>query len=208
MKEMSAAELAWGEFVRFDPLEVSRRAGVEFEESLGIYRLRSLGLDMFVSLNRREVYSDSREGERLLQHKDYFFGLSVLWYLMTTRDIPLSGKLVKPASVPGGQIFVKGTHVLPLADIAAAYSGKKELFYEVGARYGGVEADHGDISVRLLPFPRLPVYLIIWSGDEDFAASGQLLLDTTCTCHLSTDVLWAVTTVCCLLFLEEPRLLG
>lgn len=206
MEEMSAAELAWREFVRFDPLEVSRRAGVEFEESLAIYRLKSLGHNMFVSLNRREVYSDSPEGERLLQHKDYYFGLSVLWYLMTTQNIPLSGRMVKPASVPGGQIFVKGTHVLPMEDIAAAYSGKKELFLEVGARFGGTEAEYGDVAVRLLPFPRLPVCLILWFGDEDFPASGQLLVDSTCTCHLATDVLWAVTTVCCLIFLAEARL--
>lgn len=206
MTEMSAAGLAWREFARFDPLEISRRAGVEFEESLGIFRIKSFGQDMFVSLNRREVYSDSPQGERLLQHKDYFFGLSVLWYLMTTTDIPLAGRLVKPASVPGGQIFVKGTHVLPMDAIAAFYNGKKTSFLETAARYGGTEEEHGDVSIRMLPLPRVPVYLILWSGDEDFPPTGQLLLDSTCTCHLSTDVLWAVTTVCCLLFLEKPRL--
>lgn len=203
MSEMSGTGTAWREFSRLDPMEVCPRASVTFNDILQLYTVSSFGQDIFISLPRQEVFSDTAQGQSLIAIKDYFFDLSVLWYLAGAKNIPLSGNLINPANVPGGQIFITGTHVLPLDDIALKYNCKRELFLEVGARYAGDVANYGDASVKLLPFPRLPVYIILWFGDEDFAPQGQLLLDSTCSLHLSTDVLWAVTMVCCLLFLYE-----
>ena len=203
MQELTGITEAWKEFSSLDPLEVCARASITYNDSLQLYTISSFGQDIFISLSRQEVFSDSPEGKSLIGIKDYFFDLSVLWYLIRVRNIPLTDNLIKPADVPGGQIFVKGTHVLPMDAIAQKFNHQKELFLAVGSKYGAVEMDYGDVAVKLLPFPKVPVYLILWFGNEDFPPSGQLLLDPTCSSHLSTDVIWAVTMVCCLLILRH-----
>jgi hypothetical protein len=204
MEEVNGITETWKKFSNLNPIEVCSRTGVSFNDSLQSYTVGSFGQDIFISLNRQEVFSDSLEGKSLIGFKKYFFELSVLWYLIGAQDIPLSGNLVKPSAVPGGQIFVKGTHVLPVDAIAQKFNHNKESFLTTGSKYGVIETDHGDVAIKLLPFPKLPVYLILWFGDEDFPPSGQLLLDSTCSSHLSTDVIWAVTMVCCLLFSRHP----
>lgn len=202
MSNWSGFESTWEEFVKLDPLEVRKRAGVSYDETLQLYTVKSFGQDFYISIDRRDVFSDSPEGKFLLDIKDYFVDLSVLWYLIATHDIPLSGDLIKPADLPGGQIFVQGTHVLPLDEIAVKFNHRKKEFLERGKRFGGIEVDHGDVGIKLLPFPKVPVYVSIWFGDKDFQPRGQLLLDRTCPNYLATDVVWAMTTVCCQLFLR------
>lgn len=205
MPHLTGFDITWQEFSKLDPVTACRREGVSYDDSLRLYTVRTFGQDIFISNNRREVFSDSITGNFLLGIKDYFFDLSILWYLIGARDVPLSGELVKPSSLPGGQIFVKGTHVLPMDEIAQRYNNQQKEFVDTGNKYGAVETDHGDVGLQLLPFPRVPVYLIIWFGDEDFPPRGQLLVDSTCSNYLSTDVIWAVTMVCCQIFLLKPK---
>ena len=204
MQELTGIENTWGQFSRLSPAEVCKRAHVSFDQNLQVYEISSFGQNIHISKDRRELTCASPQGKYLLSIDDYFFDLSVLWYLISAKNIPLSGNLIKPSDVAGGQIFMKGTHVLPLDEIALKFNDRKESFLDVGREYGGIEAEHGDVSVQLLPFPGLPVYIILWFGDEDFPAKGQLLLDSSCSSYLPTDVLWAMSMVCCLIFLTDP----
>lgn len=207
-QETEGVEYAWNAFLRTDPASAVNRSGVSYDQTLQLLTVRSFGQDIFISRVRREVFSDSPEGNFLLQIRDYFFDLSTLWYLIGNRDFPLTGELVKPASLPGGQIFVQGTHVLPLDAIARRYNNNKAVFLNDGRKFGGIETGLGDAGLKLMPFPRMPVYLILWFGDHDFPPKGQLLLDSSCPKYFSTDVIWAVTMVCCLIFLDGCDKLG
>jgi len=123
--------------------------------------------------------------------------LSTLRYLIHASDLPLTGQLVRPSDLSGGGIFVKGTHVLPLDKIATYFADYRGDFLSIGKSLGGSELDYGDMSLKLLPFPRVPVVLIVWCGDDEFAPKASLLFDSSCGEHLSTDIIWstAVMTV-------------
>ncbi len=203
MDELTGFNKVWGKFTSLDPFDVCKRAGVTYDEDRQVYTASSFQQHFVISVKQRQISSSTREGQFLLAIKDYFFDLSLLWYLIETRDVSLSDEMIKPSNVSGGQIFVKGTHVLPLDKIACLFNHRKEVFLEVSKKFGGIETDYGDASVTLYPFPRVPVHLILWFGDENFSPNGQLLLDSSCSNHLSTDVLWAVTMVCCLLYLHQ-----
>jgi hypothetical protein len=111
--------------------------------------------------------------------------------LIHASDVPLSDQLVHPADLPGGGIFVKGTHVLPLDKIARRFADHRCEFAANGKSLGGSQLDHGDMSVELLPFPRVPVVLIVWSGDEEFSPNASLLFDSNCVAHLPIDIVWS-----------------
>ena len=64
-------------------------------------------------------------------------------------------------------------------------------FKERGRELGGKGLDHGDAAIRLYPFPKLPVTMILWMGDNEFTAQVDFFFDATCDKQLPTDVLWS-----------------
>ena len=185
-------EKAWKIIVKLDPGEVCRRASVSFDAEAGYYSLESLGKEIRLLPRERNMFSDSPGSDILLQRLGYFFNLSALWYLVTAKDIPLTGRLVKPMNLKGGQLFFRGTHLLPLDAVAGKYGNDLPGFLTKGKALGGSRSDYGDASIRLLPLPRIPVVLILWRGNEEFPPRGDLLLDSTCELQIPLDIIWSI----------------
>ncbi|MBN1627398.1 MAG: DUF3786 domain-containing protein [Deltaproteobacteria bacterium] len=76
----------------------------------------------------------------------------------------LTEKLIKPTDLPGGDFFSKGAHVLPLDKITGRFENRFDEFFNAGKDLGGYKAEYGDVSLMLLPFPRVPVFIILWAG--------------------------------------------
>jgi hypothetical protein len=149
-------------------------------------------MDISIDPEKNTIYSSAPEAGLLLDRLGYFSRLSILIYLTSAKDIPLSGKLVQPANLRGGHIFFRGTHVLPLDKLALKYGNDPGGFLKRGRDLGGKELKYGDASVQLFPFPRIPVVLILWQEDEEFPPRVDLLFDSACESHLALDILWSV----------------
>jgi Domain of unknown function (DUF3786) len=105
------------------------------------------------------------------------------------KDIICTGRHIKLETMQGGNIFTKGSHVLPL-DTAAQKYGKG--FVERGRSLGGERMQYGDAAFQLFPLPKVPVILILRLEDEEFTARVDLLFDSSCRLLLPTDILWSI----------------
>ena len=193
-------EKAWEDLNNLNPSDVCRKTRV-FYDGENSYILKSLGMDFSVHPGKREIKNIQPDGEIILKKYGYFFNLSALCYLINSRDIPLSGKLVKPAGLKGGEIFFRGSHVLPLEKIAEKYGNDKAGFIEKGKNLNGSLMNYGDASVELLPLPRIPVTLILWLSDDEFPSRADLLLDSTCEQRLPLDIIWSIAMMSVLVML-------
>jgi len=183
---------AWELLAASDPALVCARAGVDFDPGDGTYRVPSFGREFTVNPAGRLILSREPDGEVFLKRYAYFFRLSVLWYLVRAAPARPSGNLVKPTGLPGGEIFFKGSHVLPLDALAAKYATRPEAFLAAGAALGGTPAAYGDAAVVLSPLPKVPTTVLLWTADDEFPARADLLFDATCSQHLPLDILWSV----------------
>jgi hypothetical protein len=188
----SGEEKAWNILRGLKPGDVSRNAAVEYDNAAGIYLLKSYGMDIFIDPEKNTIYSSAPEAALLLDRLGYFSRLSILCYLISSRDIPLSGKLVQPVNLKGGHIFFRGTHVLPLDKLASQFGNDPGGFLKRGRELGGKQMNYGDASVQLFPLPRIPVVIILWQEDEEFPPRTDLLFDSTCEFHLALDILWSI----------------
>ena len=193
MGKLSPGEMnVWQKLAELDPLNVCNRAKVTFNEESVVYTLRSFGCDLGISVSDRKIFqfeNDSRIS--LLNKVDPALCLSALWYLISAKDIPIDNRLIRPANLPGGQIFVKGSHVLPLDEVAGKYGSHPLSFIERGEKYGGEKLNYGDASIKFFPYPRVPVVLILWKGDEEFPDNVDILLDESCVLQLPLDIIWS-----------------
>ena len=188
----SGTESAWATLEKLPREEVCRNAGARHAPVGDAYMLSCFGQEILVCPSRREMTADSPIASTLLDRFRYFSELAILWYLSGAREIPPSSKLIRPSDLKAGQIFATGSHVLPLDKLAQKYGNNVEGFLERGCALGGEHAGLGDASLRLLPFPRVPVTLVLWKECEEFRARADLLFDSTCELHLPQDIVWAV----------------
>ncbi|WP_420265113.1 DUF3786 domain-containing protein [Candidatus Magnetominusculus dajiuhuensis] len=189
----------WGQLYGHNPDDVCKRGLVSFDSSSGCYTIRSFKWDFDFHPKDRTVTCGSPDGEAFLRRLGDFFRLSSLWYLNSAKAIPLTNQLIMPQNLSGGEIFFRGSHVLPLARLAAMYEAGKEEFLFQGASLGGVAASYGDAAVVLSPYPKIPVTLILWLKDDEFPARAECLLDTSCEFHLPIDIIWMTAMMCILM---------
>lgn len=186
-------EKAWDILLDLDAKDVTANAKALFNSCDSTYVLTCFGQDICISLKDRIFSSKSKLGTLLVASLGDYSRLSILRYLIHAIDLPLSGQLIRPSDLPGGDIFTKGTHILPLDKAAAYFSNNYGEFLIAGKSLGGTQRDYGNMSLNILPFPRVPVTLIIWSGDEEFPSTASLLFDSSCVSYLPTDIIWSTS---------------
>ncbi len=192
---------AWEILSTLKPEDVCKAASIAYDAASANYRVTSFGMDFTVSVREKNISSTAPGSEVLLGKLGYFFRLSVLWYLVSAKDIACTGKPVKLEHIRGGDIFTRGSHVLPLDIVANKYGKNREGFIERGRNLGGELMSYGDASLRLAPLPRIPVTLTLWLQDDEFPARLDLLFDSTCALQLSTDVIWSIAMMSVLIML-------
>lgn len=207
--ELVPLKTLWGEAKAWETLaglrhkDVCAGAPAVYDERSGAYRIKAFDADFTVVPGARTITSDDpRSGLFLERYKD-FFRLSLLWYMTGAKDIPATGRLIRPLDVKGGQRFFSGTHVLPLDRIEERFARDKAAFVEQGLKFGAEIARYGDAAVRLYPLPRVPVTLILWLQDDEYPARAALFFDSTVDFQLSlSDLVWSVAMMTTLVMAE------
>ena len=111
----------------------------------------------------------------------------ILHYLARAKGTPNSNKLITYRELPEGSnyfpTFSKRT-IKPLLD----HFGKEPYLLVDAARgLGGYQVDYGDAAVTISAFSRVPITLVLWRGDDEFAPQGNIIFDATISDYLSTE---------------------
>ena len=194
-------EQAWHRLSLSVPVEVCQRTGACFDVDSGVYILSLFSASVTIHPGHREIQGTGSLCDLLLGELSRYTYLPILWYLAQAQVIAPSDSFVNPRELAGGLIFSQGSHALPLGKLAAKYGEDTAAFLERGISLGGVCSDYGDASIKLYPFPRIPVQLVLWRKNEEFPANAVLLLDKACQCYLPTDIIWAIAMVSVLVML-------
>jgi hypothetical protein len=184
-------EKAWETLQNADPSVICRNAGVSFDNRIDAYLLRSFCWDFTITPKERTVTCDHPSGRGIVERYGYFLKHSCLWYMVQAKDIPIKGKLIKPSGLRGGEMFFRGSHVIPLDNLVNRYGDDRGAFLKKGGELCAEVSNFGDASLRIFPMPRIPVTLILWLADEEFPARVDLLLDASCEIHLPIDIIWS-----------------
>lgn len=187
----SGIEKAWESLADCVPDEVCGRAQVGYDRESKSYVLRSFGQDVFVCSEARTLRAQTPVGERMLGRFGYFASLVVVSYLAQAKAVAPSGHWVKPTDLRSGDIYYRGSHVLPLDKLSRSYEGRFDDFAGQGRLLGGTALAFGDASAMIWPLPRVPVAVIIWKADDEFPGRADLLLDSTCELHMPADLVWS-----------------
>jgi hypothetical protein len=191
-----ALALGWQALSRRDDADVARSAGVESAD--GVLRLSFLNDALIADPRRREVLV--RQGDSAAAAPT---GIAVLalHYLGTADGSPETGKLAGFAELPGGAGYLRPFNGRVVDRLARKFGNTPTAFLKCGMDLGGRKTGLGDgcgasgttswrshDNAMVFPvFPRVPVTVALWRGDEELPPGASVSFDRSVTHYLSTE---------------------
>ena len=139
---------------------------------------------MEISLRDNPNHGAGQESREGIDLKDKIL---ILHYLITAKGTPATGKLIGFKQVPGGIFEHTSFSREVLAPLLDHFGKEPERLVEAAAVLGGSKAGYGDVAVTIKAFPSVPVVIVLWRGDDEFAPNASILFDSTIPDYLSTE---------------------
>ncbi len=128
----------------------------------------------------------------------------ILHYFTRARGTPLSGRIITYKELHEGINYYPTFFKRAIEPIINHFRDKPQKLLDVAKILGGDKADYGDFAVTIDAFPRVPVTIVLWSGDKEFPAEGNIMFDNTIPDYLPTE---DITILCELIAWRLVRLL-
>ena len=178
----------WQQLAELDGQTTSQKANCQYLHDPERYVIALLNKNYTVSLADKQI----TETEDASTPAGFLEQLCLLTYLINSRQLPCVDKLVKVESFPGGQFFFRGAHVLPTEKLLNTFGKNPKILHQADPTFNAKRRDYGDASIEILLLPRIPMTLVIWGNDEEFAGRASILFDQTASLHLPLDALFAL----------------
>ncbi len=174
-------EIARGKLVESEPELLASRAAVGFEDDAGEFVVPFLNQQHRVKFSSGMVYRPN--GEEVSTANQ----ILILHYLEHAEGVPLHHKWISFKELPGGQIYITPFNNRAVRPLVKLFGHDPEGLIRAGLALGGWKENLGNAGVVVPVFPMLPVAYVIWEGDEEFAASGNILFDQSASDYLPLE---------------------
>lgn len=111
----------------------------------------------------------------------------ILHYLQYTQGDPLTGHTIDFRQVPQGAFYWSAFVARAKKPLLETFGSDLKLYMKVAAHMGGSPQDLGDAAAMYMAFPLVPVYHVLWEGDQEFPPEASILFDETIPMHLPTE---------------------
>lgn len=174
-------ELAQKELQEYQPENIVFRARVKYLEEEKEIVVPFLNEEIRVRYPSGDVYH--------LQGKEIPIAnkILILHYLNSAEGVPLKNKLISFKELPSGSIYVGPFYNRAIRPLLKYFGDQPENLLKAGITLGGEQEKMGDVSVKIPVFPMVSVTYVIWQGDEEFPASGNVLFDASAPNYLPTE---------------------
>jgi hypothetical protein len=112
----------------------------------------------------------------------------VLHYLNGSSSEDLTGDWISYKDIPSARFYLDAFNRRVKHPLVRAFGEHPDRLPPVAKElYGATTSSLGDVSVQIQAFPKVPITLVIWRGDEEFPSDGTILFDTSIKEILSAE---------------------
>ncbi len=177
-----AYRLAREKLAASDPESQCARSGAEYRAAEKTIIVTYLKRPYRVSIPDGDIsIQDSPEAVPLRDK------ILLLHYLTQAKGMPLSKQVITFKELPEGGSYFPTYYKRAIKPLVDNFGGQPEKLLEVAAVIGARLADFGDVAVTVDAFPRVPLTLVLWRGDEEFPPEGNILFDSSISGYLTTE---------------------
>lgn len=145
-----------------DPLEISNRTGVPYSD--GVFHLHVLGKDR--SIDWPEFLADGfKDKEKIL----------FLQYLLEGKKVDPVNTFSSYADLPWGTVYDRNFRARCINRLVGTFGTRIEAFKSAVSNIGGTFIPGNGLIAEIPFMDGLNVRFILWEGDDEFPASGQIV---------------------------------
>jgi len=180
-----AYKLAAEELVKIGDIErLCRKSGAQYLEidSQKVIILQYLNQPYQVTLPNVEVTLVDSQGEVPIREK-----VLILHYLTRAKGTPLASKMITFKELPEGAVYSPTFTKRTVNPLLNHFGKEPHRLVDIAEKLGGHKVDYGDVAVTINPFKYVPITLVLWRGNEEFAPQASIIFDATISDYLSTE---------------------
>jgi hypothetical protein len=186
---VSVDAVYWDDLLKRDINELCNFTLFERDAS-GNLKFSFLNENILVDFNDR-CLKRKADGD-WLKTEDPLLELVTVLYLVNVNGLyPMDRDIVGVKDLKEAHFF-QGPHVLRTEPLVRRYGMDLAGFSRTAEHREGKRRDMADIAYRLLPFPRVPLYYLLWEGDDEFEPRVTVLVDRPVENVLAADAIWAL----------------
>ena len=175
-----ARSLAWEALSARDPAEVASCGLVGLDDS-GRIKVPFLADIFLIDITeRRALFENESEVYP-------FLSVLILHYLVGAGKDSVSGEWISFREFEGGDAYFGSFTDRSLVPFKSAFENCPDLLAPAAGLLGGEPVEFGDIGMRVPVFPKLPLAVVLWRGDEEFPPEVNILFDKTANSILRTE---------------------
>jgi hypothetical protein len=178
----TAHEVALEDFAAGDPRVMAHNSLVSFKEEESVFEVPYLGKLYRLTYPGGQVSGTDGGTEVPLAVK-----IIILHYLTQAGPEPLEGTRISYKELPNGFVYATPFANRNIRPLVSIFAGNPDKLKEAAAQLGGREVELGDVAVEIFVLPKVPVTFVLWFGDDEFPASGNVLFDSAAGNHLHTE---------------------
>ena len=179
--DRDALALAWKAIGEADPQSIVRGALAEWDEGRRAFSVPVLNRRATAMLGEARVVWENAEPVFPPVH------ILVLHYLARSRELEPSGELIGFRELEGGNVYFSAFEAQSVRTVTRTFGPAPKSLLEAGKALGAAPFRLGHASIRVPLFPRVPVYVVVWAGDDEVPASSNFLFEETIKEILHTE---------------------
>jgi hypothetical protein len=177
----SVPSVHWNDLKNMNMDELCERSLAKVNPA-GRLQLLFLSKELQVDLEQKCIRTFIRDSWVKVDHPRLEL-LTLVYLLNVSRDYPVQ-ELISVRDL-------KDSQTRPLLNL---YGQNLGAFRSAAEKMGGKAMDMADAAFELMPFPKVPLYYLLWEGDHEFEANLSILFDRSIERHLAADAIWGVIT--------------
>ena len=178
-------------FRALDPEEASKRTGLPFDPHRSRYKLTILGQTLHVNWPNSEITPEDLENcPKIL----YNFGMRLLalQFLLAGAYAPHCGEFMAYRELPWGEVYDANFRGRCIRRFAHTFGYDPGKFIKAAEMLGGVRLELGDVSYDLPFLGGVICRLILWTPDDEFPPSAQILFSDNTQLSFNAEALAGV----------------
>ena len=184
----------WDLVCQQDMKQLSNFTLITIESDSGYLRIPFLNRDILVDIGHRCLMEKNETGWTKVSIS--LLEVTVLDYLTRVdRLYPLGHEMIGIEDLADAHYFEEGDR-LNKGALLARYGDDPNGFSAAGRHLNGQAENMGDVAFRLTPFPRIPIYYLLWLGSSEFPPRVSILFDRSIQDALSAPAIWSLVTLC------------
>jgi hypothetical protein len=188
-----AFEIAKEELSNRNPLHVCRLSGALCIEKKGLpSSIRLTFLNRMITVSWPDLLFSQESNEEVpIKQK-----ILVLHYLNGSKKDDITGEWISYQDIPSARFYLDAFNRRVKYPLVSAFGNQPDKLPLLAKElFGATTSPIGDISVLIQAFPKVPVTLLIWKGDEEFPSDGSILFDSSIQNILSAEDISELTSM-------------